>query len=199
MNKEQRTVAIFAVVFVILASVAYYFGKQTQEQVEQKKSEIAVLNKEIEDLQAQADQEEALLAELAALKLNFAQYVKILPSPQVATEEKLMETVQLKCERSNFTLVDYVAKPPRKRAKRGKKRGASSTGFKEIDVTLKADGTFEQFLRFLNSMERHESFLRVNSFQCQGPRGPETDAEGNETWPLKVTLNVSTFRYEAKK
>ena len=79
-----------------------------------------------------------------------------------------------------------------------KKKGKGG-GFREIDVSLRANGTFEQFLRFLNSLERHESFVRVNSFTCTPPGRAEVDDEGQETWPLRIALNISTFRYDSGK
>ncbi len=196
MTKEIKTVLIFGLIFTVLAGCAFYFVSETKAKKEAKEAEIEALNTEIAGLEKQAAQEEGLIEELDSLKVNFAQYVKILPSPEVATEERLLSMLQEKSERSQFSLGDFVQKKDRaKRSskKRGKKKKGG--GFREVDVTLKADATFEQFLRFLNSLERHESFLRVNSFTCMAPQKAEVDDEGKETWPLQITLNISTFRY----
>ena len=101
-------------------------------------------------------------------------------------------------ERTQFQLANYGVKKQGGGRKKRKKKGASS-GFREIGVSLKAGGTYEQFLRFLNSLERHESFVRVNNFTCSPPRVATVDDEGQETWPLKISLNVSTFRYDSGK
>lgn len=194
MTKEIKTVLIFGLIFAVLAGGAFYFVNETKAKVEAKEAEIAALKQEIATLAKEAALEEGLIEQLESLKVNFAQYVKILPSPEVATEERLMTMLQEKCERAQFGLGDYSVKKDRKKSK---KRSGKGGGFKEIDVTLRAKGTFEQFLRFLNSLERHESFLRVNSFTCTAPAKPKIDDEGIETWPLDISLNISTFRYDS--
>lgn len=193
MPKETKTVLIFGIIFAVLAGFAYFFVNETQVKLDEKKAENAALTDEIAALQKEADLEDALIVELESLKVNFKEYVKILPASEVATEERLLAMLQEKCERTQFGLGNYTAKKPKRGAKKKRKGG----GFKEIDVTLRATGTFEQFLRFLNALERHESFLRVNSFACTAAAQPERDEDGKETWPLTITLNISTFRYES--
>lgn len=191
MAKEMRSVLIVSAVFLVFAIVAAYFVNDIQTEVTAKEEEIRTMEAEIETLQKEADLHDGLVEELDSLKANFSQYVKILPSPEVATEERLMELLQEKCERAQFGASSFIVKPKSASVKKGK------GGFQEIDVTMQAEATYEQFLRFLNSLERHESFLRVNYFGCTGQTSPKLDAEGNETWPLTISLNISTFRYEA--
>ncbi len=198
MNRETKTTAIAAVLMILGAVGLLYFINDTSEQKDLKAAENATLEEEIAGLEAKVATTEALQAELEVLRQNFAQYIKILPSEQVATEERLMEMLQDKSERSQFQIVEFVKKP-RATAAAGAPPPGKKGGFQEIDVTLQAKGTFEQFLRFLNSLERHESFVRVNTFNTTAPPDPEIDAEGNEKWPLTVTLNISTFRFEAGK
>jgi Tfp pilus assembly protein PilO len=193
MSKETKTVFVFALIFAVLAGFAFYFVNETAEKVEAKRKEIEGVQKQIAALQKEADQEAALIEELESLRVNFKEFVKILPAAEVATEERLMTMVQEKCERTQFTLDSYLAKG----GKKGKKKKGKGAGFHEISVSLKAEGTYEQFLRFLNSLERHESFVRVNSFSCNPPSKPEVDEEGKETWPLDIQLKVSTFRYDS--
>ena len=195
MSKEIRTVLIFAGIFLVLAMCAAYFVNETQDQVNTMKETIAGMEAEKLKLAKEAKQHDDLVLELDKLKANFSHYVKILPAPEVATEERLMELLQEKCERAQFSPGRYTMKKKKRGVKKGRKKGGG--GFREIDVTLSATATYEQFLRFLNSLERHESFLRVNSFSCSAPVNADVDAEGNETWPLRIALNVSTFRYES--
>ena len=199
MAKEMKTVAVFAGVFLVMAMVAGYFVYNTSDEVAVKAQEIDVLKNELAALKKEADQHDELVIELDSLKANLAQYVKILPSPEVATPERLMELVQEKTERAQFALASYRAGDA-KGAKAPQARGrgpGSASGFKEIEVSLNAEGTYEQFLRFLNSLERHESFLRVNSFSCLTGSKPTIGEDGAEVYPLTISLNVSTFRYES--
>src|SRR5688500_9938489 len=157
MTKETKTTAIAAglVGVIALGFVVMVKGsidkKDFADQVGKK------LDEDIKKLDAKVQTQDTLNAELENLKTNFGQYVKILPSPEIATQERLMELVQDKSERSQFQITSFVQKPEAK----GKK--ATKSAFREIEITLNATGTFEQFLRFLNSLERHESFIRVNS------------------------------------
>jgi len=199
MAKEMKTVAVFAGVFLVMAMVAGYFVYNTSDEVAVKAQEIDVLKNELAALKKEADQHDELVIELDSLKANLAQYVKILPSPEVATSERLMELVQEKVERAQFQLDSYRTDPKKggaPAARPGPGR-AGASGFKEIEVSLNAVGTYEQFLRFLNSLERHESFLRVNSFSCLTGARATVGEDGAEIYPLTISLNVSTFRYES--
>ena len=192
MNKEMRTTAITAVLILIGAGGLGYFVNETLTEIETVSAANAELEGQIATLKAKVDTMPALPVELENLKTNFAQYIKILPSPEIATPERLLELVQEKCERSAFQLKTFSFKPGAATAKAGA-RG----GFREIDITLNAEGTYEQFLRFLNGLERHESFVRVNSFNCTVGTTAKKDAEGKDLWPLTVALNISTFRFDA--
>lgn len=190
MNKEMRTTAITAALIIVGAVVLGYFVNETLTEIDAVTAANTELEGQISTLEAKVATRPALEQELATLKENFAQYIKILPSPEIATPERLLELVQEKCERSQFQLKSFNFRPlaDQKRA-----RG----GFREIDITLNAEGTYEQFLRFLNGLERHESFVRVNSFNCTVGTTAKKDAEGKDLWPLTVALNISTFRFDA--
>jgi len=199
MNRETKTTAIAAALMIVGAVLLLYFINDTSEKRDAKEAENTALETEIQGLEAKVATTESLQNELDVLRVNFAQYIKILPSEQVATEERLMEMLQDKSERSQFQITEFVRKQGAGRGGAGAPGAPPNKngGFQEIDVTLTAKSSFEQFLRFLNALERHESFVRVNSFNTTAPVDPEIDADGNEKWPLTITLNISTFRFEA--
>jgi Tfp pilus assembly protein PilO len=192
----MKTVGIFALIFLVLAVVAGFFVNNTMDEVSQRTAAIDDLNNKILKAEKVAGKEESLEKELANLQENLKHYVQILPSPEVATEEELMKLVQQNCERAQFDLGSYRVKEGKKKSSGKTRRKKNAGGFAEIAVTIAAKGTYEQFLRFLNALERHETFLRVNSFTCDAPKVALVDADGNETWPLRITINVSTFRYD---
>lgn len=123
--------------------------------------------------------------------------MRILPLPEVATEERLMDLVQDKLEQAQFRLMRIELTEPK--AKRGGRRGktpvkAKSPAFKEVVVRMTAQGSYDQFLRFLNLLEKHETFVRINSFTCDA--GTQTiDDDGKVVVPLNITMDVSTYRY----
>lgn len=193
MNKEMRSAAIVFLVFLVIAGIFGYQAYGLSEQKTTLENEIGGLKQEIDALKTKVAKLEDLKKELEEIKQNLDQYIKILPSPEVATEERLLELVQEKRERAQL---DPESIDMKRSGGRGRDRAAKS-GFLEIDVTVGATATFEQFLRFLNALERHETFLRVNQFTCT--LGQTQVEEEEETYPLTVTLNLSTFRYEAGK
>lgn len=203
MSKEIRNVVITGLVLLLVIVCIVYWAKQQKDAVGQKQAEISALEAQIKQAEKTAAEKADLEKELKKLEGNLSHYITILPSPEVATKENLMRLVQEKCERSQFRVERYVTKGKAKKSTaKTKSKGKKGTGggFQEIPLTLDATGTFEQYLRFLNSLERHESFLRVNSFNCRAPSAPEINVEdGTEIWPLKISLTLSTFRYEAGK
>ena len=205
MNKETQVVLITGLVFVVMTGIALYYVNGRIEMRKAREGEIAQIKQEIAKAEAVIAKKEELEKELESLERNLSHYITILPSPEVATKESLMRLVQEKCERSQFVLERFVldkaaGAPARGRGRAAPKKKGGGGGFQEIALTLDANGTYEQFLRFLNSLERHESFLRVNTFRCQADPKPKINEEdGTVSWPLTISLNLSTFRYEAGK
>lgn len=192
MNKEIRAAVIVFLVFLVIAGIFGYQAYQLSEQKAQLELDKANLETEITGLEAKVGRLQGLKDELREIEENLSQYIKILPSPEVATQERLLELVQEKRERAQLAPESIDIKSD----KRAKGDRSAKSGFLEIDVTIGATATFEQFLRFLNALERHETFLRVNSFTCNLAG---SQVEDDETYPLTITLNLSTFRYEAGK
>ncbi|MGE0713167.1 MAG: hypothetical protein AB7N76_12100 [Planctomycetota bacterium] len=214
MNKELQVVLVTGLVFLVMTAVAGYYVSEKADQVKKLKADIETINNEIKAADDIIARQKGLEKEKESLEKNLSHYITILPSPEVATRENLMRLVQEKCERSQFTLERFtIAGTP------GSKPAAAPTpgvpggpakkggGFEEIGVKLEAVGTYEQFLRFLNSLERHESFVRVNTFRCTlrakegsfggGSSASPPEEEGKVALLLKITLDLSTFRYQS--
>lgn len=189
MNKEMKSAAIVFLVFFVIAAVFGYQAYSMSEEKARLESEIGTLNASIGELKAKVARLPDLKKELDDIEENLANYIKILPSPEVATEERLLELVQEKRERAQLSPTSMITRG-------GKSTKGGKSGFREIDVTINAEATFEQFLRFLNALERNETFLRVNSFSCNVATQSEAE-EAAEIYPLTIVLNLSTFRYEA--
>jgi hypothetical protein len=201
MSKELQVVLLTGLVFLVMTGVAGYYVSGRVEAVKKRENDIKTIQAEVDKAKkiASKKRKDELEKEKESLESNLSHYITILPSPQVASKERLMRLVQEKCDRSQFILERFRLTKKRKSAKKAKpsKKKKKSGGFQEVPLTLDANGTYEQFLRFLNSLERHESFLRVNTFRCEAEEKPTLDAEGNVTWPLTISLTLSTFRYEA--
>ncbi|MCO5170756.1 MAG: type 4a pilus biogenesis protein PilO [Planctomycetes bacterium] len=194
MTKETKATAIAAGIVALISAGFVYVISNELDAKAAKEAEKAQLEGEIDGLERKVATIDALTQELDNLKANFSQYIKILPSPEIATHERLMDLVQEKSSRTGFQIkkFDFRQQPGVGAAARRAK-----TAFQEVEISMNAEGTFEQFLRFLNSLERHESFVRVNSFTCTAPSTPVTDDQGKVSYPLTIALNISTFRYDS--
>lgn len=192
MTREGKATAI-AVGFVVVISLGFgWVISDARDTKMAKEAEKAQLETDIQALEKKVARTEALTQELENLKANFAEYIKILPSPEIATQQRLMDLVQDKSSKTSFGLERFDLKRDAQAAAARR----TKTAFQEVEISLVAKGTFEQFLKFLNSLERHESFVRVNSFTCTAAAAPSADIDVTNP-PLTVQLNISTFRYDA--
>lgn len=188
-NKEVKQAVLFFAVCLLGAMVAYYFVYTQQEEKARLEGEIATVDQSIADLKAYVDRREGLENRLRNIKESLSQFITILPSPLVATEERLYELIAEKTKRAQFKIDDIQII---NRKGRGGKKGPA---FKELSVKVQAEATYEQFLKFLNSLEAHETFLAVKDFSVTPSSVGEEVAE-NAPLPLKISLSVSTYRYE---
>lgn len=193
MTRETKATAIAGGLVAIISMGFGYMINDSMDVRAAKEAERAQLTADIEALEKKVATAEGLTQELENLKANFSQYIKILPSPEIATEERLMELVQDKTERASFELQRFDRRKPVGAAAASR----TKTAFQEVEISLSGKGTFEQFLKFLNSLERHESFVRVNSFTCTAPTEAIIDDQGAANYPLTVALNISTFRFDS--
>lgn len=198
MSKDLRN-TLLAAAFFLLVSVGlgyWVYGKKCD--LDDLKAQNAQLQADIDKLQQEASQKviEGLQKQLSELNLNFKEYVQILPSEDVATIGNLHKLLQKYMTDAQITYDSYTM------------RAAGGTAdFQEIGINIKGSGTFEQFVNFLNMLERHTTFLRVNSFNVRVDSshiklatGGQGQFGGKDEIPLTISsLDVSTFRYVPKK
>lgn len=187
MSREAKSAAIVAACFAVVAAVVLYVINGKQTELEDLNNQIAALDASIADLEKKVARRPELERELEKIQENLKEYIKILPSAQVATPERLQELVQEKLDRASVQITQYVHK---------KEKTKSRSAFEEIDLTLQARGRYDNFVNFVNSLEKHETFLRVNSFSCMPVLTGGVTSDDPE---LQITLNVSTFRYQPSK
>lgn len=192
MTRETKATAIAAGLVAIISMGFVYVISDSLDTKTAKEAERAQLETDIANLEKKVDKHDELTQELENLKANFAQYIKILPSPEIATQQRLMELVNDKSVKTSFGLERFEQKQGSKAAAAAR----TKTAFQEVEIALTAKATFEQFLKFLNSLERHESFVRVNTFTCTAAATGPTGGDGLDPL-LTIALNISTFRYDA--
>ena len=62
--------------------------------------------------------------------------------------------------------------------------------FQRTEIAAKFEGTFQNFLRFLNKVEDNPSFLKVDEINLEPLPGVLTDPR-----PLSIFVRISTFHY----
>jgi len=134
------------------------------------------------------DLEPVLRAELTARTAALALWRTILPRPEIATRERLMELIQECCEASQLQMKwlcgGWYRPPP----------VPPTCGVQEVELTLGPfGGTFEQVVEFFRRLDHQPSFVRVNSFRLMEVR-PWLDYEGRVRREVELHLSVSTFR-----
>jgi Tfp pilus assembly protein PilO len=194
MSKDLRNTLIAVALFVALAGVMIYFVTDTQADIETVTKANEDLDNEIKGYNAEIAQAEGLKRQLEELNANFRDYVKILPSAEVATEEKLLKVIQNYMDLAQISIDEVIQKAA------GKASGGGKMGeFQEVAVSFRIRADFDSFVRFLNLLERHEQFLKVNSFSVTpGAGGPRT-VDGKEVIDLAVAIEVTTYKYIPKK
>jgi hypothetical protein len=178
-----------ASVFAAIGGVAGAFVLRAQDSIAETEVEIRELRVVTETLAREAALEPELREELAELESNVDLFVGILPAPEVATVERLMAKVYEHCGRTNVGIQRWSTV----RAPRARRKGARQRAFTELRVKLELEGQQASLLELFNRLEREKALIRVNAFTLSAP-GSELVYENK---PLRATLDVSTFRYDA--
>jgi len=194
MSKDLRNTLIAVALFIALAGVMIYFVTDTQDQLDGVQKENSELEDKIKQNNDYIKKAPALQRQLNELNANFRDYVKILPSAEVATEQRLLRTVQAYADAAQIQLQELS-----QRDAAGKKGGGSKMGeFQEVSVNFRIDCDFDSFVRFLNLLERHEQFMKVNSFSVN-PSANTRIVDGKEIIDLGVQIEVTTYKYIPSK
>jgi hypothetical protein len=192
LNTQDRITVGVSVVFALVAAIAGAFALEAQTNLEETEAANGELRASNAILAQEADQLPGLTRELATLEANVDLFVGILPAPEVATVEQLMNTVYNHCERTQVEVPRWSVAKKRNTRKRTRK-GARRRAFTELRVTLNLFGRQADLLELINRLEREKALIRVNAFSLL-PQSSELVFGGD---PVRATLDVSTFRYDA--
>jgi hypothetical protein len=206
----QKLIAAVAVFVVVIGGLgAGIYAKsgengEISEDVERLRGEIAGLDAIIatrEQKKKHRDAQDEVFKEL----------ISVLPQYSERQEERVYEAVTSYGSLAKIRFGGLVPKPvqvmpppgaappptaPGAPPKPPGAGGAPPTDFTQTELTLRFEGTFHNFLRFINMVENHESFLRVDTIQLT----PLRPADGPQPEQLEVSIvvRISTFHYVAK-
>jgi hypothetical protein len=180
---RQLLAAIAAASF--LAGGSAFIAWDTRCEVDAVSAANHSLDDEVAGLQREIAQGPELAARLDACNASFKDYVKILPSPEVATEEKLLRTVSVYCDLAQIRMSEVLCGAAQQRT------AAHGGDFQEVGVSFRIASDYDAFVRFLNLLERHESFIKVNAFSV-------TPA-AQRSLELDASIELTTYTYLPKK
>lgn len=137
-------------------------------------------------LQATIDLAPALRAEQESRQATLSKSLKILPSPEIATPERLLELLW-ECTKQSGVHMRCMGC----RWMAGAKARPAVGDFGDVYLIWYFDGTFPAILQFLSALERHETFVRINTFDLSATPADERRSHGG---PLRLVADISTFR-----
>jgi len=177
---EEKQKLILSVVVVLVLLVGFGGG------IYLKLKERAPLVAEMDRLEASIrlyDQKIAqigtLTEKIAALQEEVARYEVIMPDSEEL--DKMADTVDEFRKKSGVEIKDFrkVISPVVAREQAGK-------AYEQVTYNMKLTGDFFQFVTFINLLENHERFIRVDSFRVSPSRAEDTSL-------MDVDLQISTF------
>ena len=133
-------------------------------------------------------------------------YAKILPKEHHVQHDAFMEIID--GFRKDTNIFIRSAEPVVKKKRRGKKKKAAKDNFIQHKYKFELVAKFKEFLKFLNRIENHDRFLRIDEFVVEplrldsksSPVGKDTKGILSEIIAAEQQLKqikvvVSTFTY----
>jgi hypothetical protein len=168
------------------------------------------LQGKIDELQAQIDMHRAVAERGPDLERKkdqiartFDKFVTIFPKKENA--DRVFDTLQLYGAQTKIDIkrVGIVEEAPTEPGRPGAARPAGPKGpqyknFGTRENTIEVEGTFFDFVEFLNKLESHREFLQVDSFTMAPKRDAGRGGDAGAEIKLTITMKLRTFFYDPK-
>ena len=174
-------IILFVVAFGVIAALCYYRYNANQK-----------LKQDIESIKARIQQEEARKATIPKLQRQMrerieaiTQLTQILPTETEASHSEFLRLLRGFAQISGVNVTSLL--PPTEIPQPEFK-------LKKYIYNILVTGTYPQFARFLNQIERHTRFLKLDNFEIAN------DRLGANYWPdkpdKKIKLQITTYTYK---
>lgn len=178
MAEKQKLIVSIFVVLLLLGGFGVGIYLKIKEKgpldtkIERLRKTIAIHDQKIAEI-------EPLTEKIAALQDELARYEIIIPDSEEL--DKMAETVDEFRKKSGVEINDFrkTSRPTTAREEMGK-------AYKRVTYNIKLVGKFYDFVTFVNLLESHERFIRVDSFRMSPARGEDTSL-------MDIDLQISTF------
>ena len=181
MEEQQKLILSIAVVLVVLAALAgalYWEWKKLSA----AQADLAAKEQEAQQLHQRIQNDiPRLKKELAEKQARVAEYEKTLPSAkEVESMDETLNAYKLQAG------VQLLERRPVRETGRRQVPGQVQLYYKySYRLTMTAD--FFAWVKFVNLLENHERFIRVDEFDVK--------VEDEESGLLNITMKISTFSY----
>lgn len=178
MAEKQKLIVSIFVVLLLLGGFGLGIYLKIKEKgpldanIDTLRKTIAIHNQKIAEI-------EPLTEKIAALQDELARYEIIIPDSEEL--DKMAETVDEFRKTSGVEINDFrkTSRPTTAREEMGK-------AYRRVTYDIKLVGKFYDFVTFVNLLESHERFIRVDSFRMSPARGEDTSL-------MDIDLQISTF------
>jgi len=197
----QKLLAAIAGALLLLGGLGYLIYDQ-MDQNAMIQTEIDGIDAEIQGLDAIIATRDSKKALRDAQDQVFRQLVEILPQYSERQEERIYEAVTQygSVAKLQFRGVVVGLRPPSGPAPAGGPQPAGQAApkdFAQTELTCRFEGTYYNFLKFLNLVENHESFLRIDEVLLSPTGAQPVDANPDQK-ELQIRVKISTFAYVSK-
>lgn len=204
MNEKQQFYLVVAVfVLVAVGELAYgYFGYQERGE---HMAKLDMLDMNERDAKAKLSKVTALRETAKEMAAILEEYVTILPTEDEAREEAFLVHIDNFARNSGLDMLKGAAEAaPQSRASRRGKGKQDEKKFVLHRYRFNLRGSFPAFLKFMNRVENHPRYLRIDSFDLR-PFGAETNDDGIDELVLaedprkEIEVVISTYTYSKPK
>jgi len=178
---DERAALLITVVVVITAvigiSVGLFFSYRELEKVRQANAD---LEKRISEAENKKSRIPALEEEISVMLADLVLYEEILPD-----EKEIENIMDLLNDFKKEAKVEIISLTPQRA------RGVTLAGqqnYERYTYTIKLQGTYFTVMRFINLLETHNRFIRIDKFDI---KQKDMDSLINDT-----TLTISTFSFK---
>jgi Tfp pilus assembly protein PilO len=186
LNETRKLIISIVVAIVVVAGLAVllYFGvksrKTLQDEIATKGKQVATLDQKIDTIKGLREDKEKLAASQQLAE-------EVLPDEEEVEE---LDQVLSQLEQQAEVVIDLVSRKVRAQVLTPQAR-AAKLPYERHTYTLKGEGPFFAFNKFLSLLETYKRFIEVDSFDIKSKA---------EEYPLTdFTVDISTFSYRATK
>lgn len=190
---EKQFLIVGALLVVLFVGLFGFLSYREYETYEALQAEVQALEAEITKYTDQINKINSLKADLDVLNQRFEKARKILPSDQEL--EGLITILNHLCKQTGM---DYPRSLMKQKGSARPRAGAAGD-IEEILYDIELEGTFFNFVRFVNWLEHYKRHMRMRTVNITGGGG-EDSAIGLQDVPdyklnLKFSLTMATYRY----